>query len=190
VRGEVRRFNMTTEMPRKYFLLSLLAILPSQIFAQDVGEMSTSDLIETYVEIQDELKLREIVSSGNSLTGQLGEFIFINAFGWTPAEPNQEGFDALDGTLRIQIKARRQSGSDGDEQLGAIRDLEGFDVLAAVVFSHEYEIVEAALIPADVVRDSVDYVEHTNSWRLTFSHAVRQDPGVKDVSQILRSFEY
>ena len=38
-------------------------------------------------------------------------------------------------------------------QLSAIRDVEGFDALAAVLFDHQYRVFRAALIPGVVVRE-------------------------------------
>jgi len=167
-----------------------LILLPVRLSAQDVAAMTTTDLIQTYVAIQDEPKAREVTTSGNSLTGQLGEHLFIRAFGWEPAAPSQAGFDAMDGPLRIQIKARRLSQGGGNEQLGAIRDLDGFDVLAVILFSHDYKVVAAALIPAVVVRTNVDYDRHTNSWRFMFTDALRAHPDVNDVSLRLQSLEF
>jgi len=167
-----------------------LVLLPVRLSAQDVAALITTDLNQTYVAIQDELKAREVATSGNSLTGQLGEHLFIRAFGWEPAAPSQAGFDAMDGPLRIQIKARRLSEGGGSKQLGAIRDLDGFDVLAVILFSHDYEVVAAALIPAEVVRTNADYNSHTNSWRLMFTDALRAHPDVIDVSLRLQSLEF
>lgn len=170
--------------------LVFLFLLPVRLFAQDVATMTTTELIQTYVAIQDELREREVTTSGNSLTGQLGEYLFIKAFEWEPAATSRAGFDAMEGSLRIQIKARRLSQGGGNEQLGAIRDLDGFDVLAAILFSHEYEVVAAALIPARIVRTHADYSSHTNSWRLMFTDAVRGQPDVEDVSQHLRAIGF
>lgn len=175
---------------RHILLITCFVFLPIRLSAQEVADMTTSDLIRTYVAIQDELRVREVTTSGNSLTGQLGEYLFIRAFGWEPAATSRAGFDALDGALRIQIKARRLSEGGGNEQLGAIRDLDGFDVLAVILFSHDYEVVAASLIPAEVVRTSADYDDHTNSWRLMFTEALRAYPGVNDVSGLLRSLEF
>lgn len=150
----------------------LLICLPIRLFAHDVAAMTTSDLLPTYVAIQDELAARDVASSGNLLTGQLGEYLFINAFGWEAGATSQAGFDAVDGSLRIQIKARRLSQGGGNEQLGAIRDLDGFDVLAVVLFSHGYQVVAASLISAKVVRGISDFDAHTNSWHLMCTDAL------------------
>lgn len=175
---------------RKILGTLLIILLPVRLFAQDVAAMTTTDLIQTYVAIQDELRARGVTTTGNSLTGELGERLFVRAFGWEPAATSRAGFDATDGPLRIQIKARRLSQGSGNEQLGAIRDLDGFDVLAVVLFSHDYEVVAAALIPAEVVRTNADFDAHTNSWRLMFTDALRTYPGVNDVSLRLKSIEF
>lgn len=165
-------------------------LLPVRLYAQDVAAMTNSDLIRTYVAIQDELRAREVTTSGNSLTGELGEYLFIRAFGWEPNAASHAGFDALDGSLRIQIKARRLSQGGGNEQLGAIRDLDGFDVLAVILFSHDYDVVAASLIPAEVVRTTAEYNSHTNSWRLMFTDDLRAHTEVVDVSLLLQALEY
>lgn len=167
-----------------------LVLMPVRLTAQDTAAMSNADLIRTYVAIQDELRARGIATSGNSLTGQLGEYLFIRAFGWEPVAESRAGFDALGGPDRIQIKARRLSQGAGNEQLGAIRNLEGFDVLAVVLFSHDYDVVVASLIPVDVVRSFVEFDSHTNSWRLMYSDALREHAGVIDVSSRLQALEF
>ena len=166
----------------------VMILLPTWLFAQDVATMTMPELIRTYVAIQDELRKRKVSTSGSHLTGQLGEYLFTRSFGWEPAAMSQAAYDAQGDGGRIQIKARRVSEGGGHQQLGAIRDLEGFDLLAVVLFRHDYEVAAAALIPVDVVRAHARYDDHTNSWRLMFSDALRAQPEVIDVTERLRSF--
>ena len=147
---------------RRILTTALPILLPTWVLAQDVTTMTTADLIKTYVAIEDELRKREVSASGSHLTGQLGEYLFTKAFGWAPAAQSQAAFDARDGARRVQIKARRMSDGGGNQQLGAIRDLDGFDVLAVVLFGHDYEVVLAALVPVEVVRAHAKHDAHTN----------------------------
>ncbi|CUH78937.1 hypothetical protein [Tropicibacter naphthalenivorans] len=179
-------------MLRQFLILSFYAA--GSVFAQAeeiaLDVMPSREVLDLLVDAQDELKLRGVSRSGNSLTGDLGEFMFINAFGWTAAKRSQKGFDALDGPTRIQIKARRLSAAGGNEQLGAIRDLEGFDLLAAVIFDRRYHVLHASIIPAGVIREFADFNAHTNSYRFFYNDAVRMRADVLDVSEALRSLEF
>ena len=103
----------------------------------------------------DELRTRDVLRSENNPTGDLAEFLFCKAYGWTQASNSEKGFDATDGAgTRYQIKGRRlnRHRRDKSRQLSAIRDFKGFDFLAAVLFDHDYRVERAALIPRAVVR--------------------------------------
>jgi hypothetical protein len=94
---------------------------------------------------------------------------FCKAFGWKQADNASAYLDAIspDG-IRYQIKACRLTQQNGSRELSAIRDLDGqhFDFLAGVLFSKDYSVLRAALIPHAVV------VSHT-STAISFSSARR-----------------
>ena len=68
-----------------------------------------------------------------------------------------------------------------------IRDLDGFDVLAAVLFDGVYRVVRAALIPGGVVRHRSTYTGHTNSYRFMLRDNVWDAPEVIDATARLRA---
>jgi hypothetical protein len=74
-------------------------------------------------------------------------------------------------------------------QLGAIRDLEGahFDFLAAVLFSEDYGVSRAAIIPCAVVVERATFVKLTNSHKFLLHDDVWDAPGVRDVTAQLRA---
>ena len=74
-------------------------------------------------------------------------------------------------------------------QLSAIRDLDGFDILAAVLFDDDYQIMRAALIPVSVVREKSTYIQHTNSHKFLLRDAIWNAGGVEDVTACLRQVE-
>ena len=92
---------------------------------------------------------------------------------------------------RYQIKARRITDAPGARQLSAIRNLAGdpFDQLAAVLFSPDFSVHRAALIPIDVVRARVRRSAHTNSDVLHLRDEVWSARGVVDVTDRLRAAE-
>lgn len=148
---------------------------------------SSFDLLALHTAIMEELRGRGILRSANNPTGDLAEYLFCAAFGWAQENNSAKAFDAMgdDGT-RYQIKGRRIHRRNRSRQLSAIRDLDGFDILAAVLFDDDYRIMRAALIPAAVVRERSTYIEHTNSHKFLLRDAIWDAPGVEDVAARLR----
>lgn len=156
----------------------------------DLRAMTVADLLANHVAIMEELRERGILRSANNPTGDLAEYLFCAAFGWAQENNSAKAFDATgdDGT-RYQIKGRRIHRRNGSRQLSAIRDLEGFDILAAVLFDDDYRIKRAALITAAVVSEHSNYIEHTNSHRFLLRDAIWNAPDVEDVTDRLREVE-
>ena len=138
----------------------------------------------------EELRDRDVLRSSNNPTGDLAEYLFCRAFDWKQEGNSAKAFDARgdDGT-RYQIKGRRIHRRNKSRQLSAIRDLDGFDILAAVLFDDNYSVMRAALIPAAVAREQSKYIEHTNSHKFLLRDAIWDEPSVVDVTDKLRAVE-
>lgn len=149
----------------------------------NLKDRSIADLLGFHVLILEELKNRGVLRSENNPTGDLAEYLFCETYGWKQAPKSARGFDAIgnDGK-RYQIKGRRLTGSNPSRQLSAIRGLDDFDVLAAVLFNELYSVVRACLIPVDVVRRRATYVARTNSHRFMLQDVVWDEPEVVDVT--------
>jgi hypothetical protein len=156
----------------------------------DLQAKSISELLALHAAIMEELRGRDVLRSANNPTGDLVEYLFCAAFGWAQESNSAKAFDALgdDGT-RFQIKGRRIHRRNGSRQLSAIRDLDGFDMLPAVLFDDDYLVMRAALIPASVVREKSTYIEHTNSHKFLLRDAIWNAGGVEDVTGRLRQVE-
>jgi hypothetical protein len=158
----------------------------------DVTQSTVLELLRAHGAVLDELRRREILRSANSPISDYAEVLFCRAFGWTRAGNSAAGYDATDAAgQRYQIKARRITNAPGARQLSAIRNLAGdpFDQLAAVLFSSDFSIHRAALIPVDVVRGRVRRSAHTNSDVLHLRDDVFAASGVIDVTDRLRAVE-
>ena len=59
--------------------------------------------------------------------------------------------------------------------------------LAGVVFSEDYSVLRAAIIPPEVVRKRARFVERTNSHKFVLRDDVWNTPGVRDVTPELRA---
>ncbi len=155
---------------------------------EDFEHKSTADLLKMHASIMEELRNRNVLRSANNPTGDLAEYLFCAAFGWAQASNSVKGLDAIDGAgIRYQIKGRRVHRRNPSRQLSAIRDLEGFDVLAVVLFDDDYNILKGALIPALAVKNGSTFVAHTNSHKFIARDSIWQMPEVRDVTEQLRA---
>ena len=158
-----------------------------------VGELkgvSLLGLLALHAGILEELRRRGVARSANNPTGSLAEFLFCRAFCWKQAPNSEKGFDATDAEgTRYQIKGRRLHRLNRSRQLSAIRNVEGFEVLAAVLFDEQYRVSRAALIPREVVRERCRFVRHTNSHKFMLTDDVWLDTRVRDVAEDLRVVE-
>lgn len=155
----------------------------------DLQKLSAAQLLQLHSQVGTELRARGITRTSNNPTGDLAEYLFCKAFGWTQAGNSMAAIDAIgsDGT-RYQIKGRRLTRFNKSRQLSAMRNLKGahFDFLAATLFNEDYTILRAALIPADVVVSRAKYIEHTNSHKFLLRDDVWDSDGVRDVTLELR----
>jgi hypothetical protein len=159
----------------------------------NLADLTTAQLLALHARVSDELRDRGITRSSNNPTGDLAEYLFCKAFGWTQAGNSHANVDAVapDGT-RYQIKGRRLTRHNKSRQLSAIRDMEGahFDYLAGVLFDEDYSVQRAALIPHAVAMSRATFVEHTNSHKFMLRDDVWRADGVCDVTQHLRAVTF
>jgi hypothetical protein len=153
----------------------------------NLSELSPPELLALHAKLADELR---ITRSANNPTGYLAEYLFCEAFGWKQAGNSHANVDAIDtdGT-RYQIKGRPITQYNNSRQLSAIRDLgrAHFDFLAGVLFSEDYAVMRAALIPHAVAIMRATFVKRTNSHRFLLRDDIWNAPGVRDVTAELRA---
>ena len=156
----------------------------------DISQLEPAELLALHAQVSDALRARGITRSSNNPAGDLAEYLFCKAFSWTQADNSKAHIDALgaDGT-RYQIKGRRITRYNRSRQLSAIRDLGGahFDFLACVLFSEDYSIRRAAIIPCSVAVARATFQKHTNSHKFLLRDDVWEVPGVRDVTAEIRS---
>lgn len=144
------------------------AVASSQPELDRVKSLSVAELLVLHAQIGEELRDRGVVRSANNPTGDLAEYLFCTAFGWRQEPNSKHGYDATgpDG-VRYQIKGRRIHRRNKSRQLSAIRDIEGghFDVLAAVLFDDDFNVMKAALVPVSIVVERSTFIARTNSNR-------------------------
>ncbi len=156
--------------------------------SSELNNLSVAELLRLYVGISEQLRFRGITRGENVPTGDLAEFLFCHSYSWIQASNSEKAFDAKDNEgKRYQIKGRRIHQRTSSRQLSAIRDLDGFDVLAAVLFDHDYRVSRAALIPNRIVRKRSVHVAHDNKWQFMLTDDVWNEESVNDVTGILEN---
>ena len=152
---------------------------------EDLGD---TDLLRLYGSLLDELRQRGVVRTANNPIADFAETLFCDAFGWTRAEKEAKGYDAVDVSgIRYEVKARRLTPHSKSRQVSALRSLDAFDMLAGVLFDADFTVLRAALVPRDVVKGRATWQEHTRSWRFLLHDDVWGEPGVRDVTtQLVR----
>jgi hypothetical protein len=158
----------------------------------ELTQLTSPQLLELHAQIVDELRGRGVVRSSNNPTGDLAEYLFCTAFGWTRSDNSSPAVDAVaSDRTRIQIKGRRPTQYNKSRQLSALRGLNSetpsFDVLAAVLFEPNYIVRRAILIPYALVLANSTFVRHTNSWRFLLRETAWEWCGIEDVTETLKA---
>lgn len=158
----------------------------------EIVGLTSTELLRLHAAISAELRTRGVTRTANGPTGDLAEYLFCKAFGWTQSSNSHPNVDAVDlQGVRYQIKGRRKTRLRGSRQLGAIRDfpLRHFDVLTAVLFDDDFSVHRAALVPYAVVQQRATFVPRTNSHKFHLLDDVWDTPSVVDVTESLRAVD-
>ncbi|HEY9201587.1 MAG TPA: hypothetical protein VIQ81_08330 [Gammaproteobacteria bacterium] len=156
----------------------------------ELREKSVKELLQLQSEIINELKRRKVVRTKNNPLGDYTEWLVAKGLGLELATNSSAGYDGIDSEgIKIQIKARRITPENKSRQLGAIRNLEGkdFDQLAAVIFNENYEIIDALLIPYEVIGEYAKFRNHVNAHIMHLKGPILTDPRVKDIKKLISS---
>lgn len=160
----------------------------------ELKSLGPVELLKLHAKVSEELRERGVVRSSNNPTGDLAEYLFCKAFGWERTNNSHPYADAkgVDGKTLYQIKGRRWTQHNKSRQLGALRNLKdgGFQFLAAVIFTSDYSVHRAAIIPHALVLSDARYREHTNSWKFMLRDAVWSWPDVQDATDQLRAVKF
>lgn len=147
----------------------------------NLKELNVKELLQLQASITSELMERSIVRTQNNPLGDYTEWLVSNALGLELAVNSRAGYDGItnDG-IKIQIKGRRITPKNESRQLSAIRKYEDkdFDKLAAVIFDENFNIIDALLIPHEVVGEYAKYRAHQNAHILRIKGSILSDPRV------------
>jgi len=132
----------------------------------NLSEMKVKELLQLQVAITNKLKHRRIVRTQNNPLRDYTEWIVSQALDLEFQTNSKADYDGISKErVRVQIKDRRVTPQNNSRQLSAIRkyDEKDFDELAAVIYNENFDIIEALLIPHEVVGVCASYREHVNA---------------------------
>ena len=150
-----------------------------------LGEKPAKDLLGLYNDVLRELLRRKIIRSTNNPVADLAEFLAQHALQLELVQKSTKGYDATDWRgRRYEIKGRRLTQENSSRQLSTIRELDKshFTHLIAILFTEDFGILRACVIPIELVREWARPDKHVNGWRFELKDAVLQHEGVQDIT--------
>jgi hypothetical protein len=86
----------------------------------------------------------------------------------------------------VQIKGRRITPDNRSRQLSAIRkyDEKDFDELAAVIYDENFDVIDAVVIPHEVVGEYASFRKHVNAHILILKGPILSDRRVKCIKEL------
>jgi len=158
----------------------------------DLNNLTIRELLVLYGKVLDTLRARETTSSANNPVADYAEGLCAKALNLKLATKATTGYDGTDPAgQKIEVKARRITKENGSRQLSAIRgiDKQHFHYLAGVLFNADFSVMKGCLIPYDVVKLHGSHNKHTNSHRFLLRDSVWLIPGVRDITEALKTAE-
>ena len=152
------------------------------------SNICTKDLLRLQASVIEELKSRNVVRTKNNPLGDYTEWLVANTLGLKLQNNSKVGYDGIDSSgLKVQIKGRRITPENKSRQLSAIRKYNDrdFDELAAIIFDENFNVIDAVLIPHEVVGEYASYREHVNAHILILNGSILKDPRLKNIKSLV-----
>lgn len=153
------------------------------------SELNPIELLQLQASAIVELKKRNIVRTNNNPLGDYTEWLVAEMMDLKLATNSKAGYDAIsDAGVKFQIKGRRVTPENQSRQLSAIRnyDEKDFDWLIAVIFDKNFNVINAYLLPHEVIGEYSPHRDHVNARVVVMSGSILQD---KRVMEITSQFE-
>jgi hypothetical protein len=148
------------------------------------------ELLKLHSQVITELRHRDVLRTENNPVGDYTEWFVAKCLKLDLKNNSSSGFDAKDNKgTRYQIKGRRITPNNKSRQLSVIRNLnqKEFDILVAVIFDGEYEIIEAISIPQEIIADYARFNPHQNGHILHLKGPILSDKRVTNIKKLLKS---
>lgn len=152
----------------------------------NLQELEVIDLLRFQAEAVKELRRRGVVRTNNSPLGDYAEWIVSRQLGLTLVENSKAGFDAVsDAGVTYQIKSRRVTATNNSRLLSAIRNYDkcDFDWLVAIIFNERFSVLNAYIMPHEVVGQYSPHRDHVNGRIVNMSGPILADGRVMEITE-------
>lgn len=148
-----------------------------------IKEPEVKQKLKDYADIINSLYAAGIVRTYNSPVGDYAEWLVSTKFGLELQKNSEKGYDAIDvkSGVRYQVKSRWMHPGKNSRQLNVIRNYldNQFDYLIAVIVGVDFEVIEAYLIPHDLIGEYFPLNNHQNGIVVTLTNGFIKDDRVK-----------
>ena len=158
----------------------------------DLTRLSSSALLTLYARVLGELNDRMVTRSTNNPAADVAEYLAVDALALTLAPKSTKGYDATDAKgRRYEIKGRRVTAHNKSRQLSPFRDLpkRQFDYFVGVLFKEDFSVLQACILPFDVVHQEAKFRNHVNGSILHLRDSIWQKHGVRDITAVVKAAE-
>lgn len=155
-----------------------------------IQDLTVTSLLQLQASITNELRSRGVVRTHNNPLGDYTEWLVARALNLRLQASSTAGYDGIGGDgLRVQIKGRRTTPNSSSRQLSAIRKYneKDFDALVAVIYDEAFNIIDALLIPHEVIGDYAIYRAHVNAHILILKGPILKDQRVQCIKSKIMS---
>ena len=152
----------------------------------NLDDLEPVELLRLQANATAELKRREIVRTNNNPLGDYTEWLVANIMDLKLTSNSKAGYDAISNKgLKFQIKGRRITLENPSRQLSAIRNYVGkdFDWLIAVIFDEGFNVLNAYIMPHEVIGDYYPHRKHVNARVVVMSGAIIKDERTIDITE-------
>ena len=157
------------------------------------NDFSLSGVSRLPAQLGDELRERGGLRSATGPFEDLAVRLFCSAFGWARAATAHDGYDACDAAgQRYLVRGCRITLFDGSRRLSPIRNLPSapFSMLAGAMFDVRNNVLNAGLVPLDVVAEHAVFHRAVNAHILHLSDDGLGDRRTLDVTNRLIEASY
>jgi len=155
-----------------------------------INEPEGKQKLKDYADIINSLYEAGIVRTYNSPVGDYAEWLVSTKLGLELQKNSEKGYDAIDvnSGVRYQVKSRWMHPGKNSRQLNVIRNYldNQFDYLVAVIFGVDFEVVEAYLIPHDLIGEYFPLNNHQNGIVVTLTNGFIKDDRVKNITDQIK----
>lgn len=150
-------------------------------------ELNELDLLKMHGKILDIFEKRQVSKTRNQPIAGYSRWLIKNKLGFDQVDNPNEKYDLFDKNKKKYLVRSRQISNNKNIPFGVIRNIhdKNFDNLITIVFDKDFNIIEAYMIPVDVLLNKVIYNGYQNGYILRVKHLDIIKDEIEDITHML-----